>query len=83
MVETKDRSDPPERLPIKLILPRQGREKPVPAGGSPPKPFREVTDEYRSRLQGQVEAIRAVAEKVAEYFQGLMSARLLVRCTFG
>lgn len=47
-----------ERLPIKLVLPDQGREKRVPGGGSPPKPFRPVNAEYRRSLTRQIAAIR-------------------------
>ena len=47
-----------ERLPIKLILPQQGREKRVPGGGTPPKPFRPVSSAYRQSLSKQVSAIR-------------------------
>lgn len=39
-----------ERLFIKVILPQQGMEQRVPAGGSPPKPFRPVTATMRTRL---------------------------------
>lgn len=49
-----------ERLPIKLIMPKQGTERRVPGGGSPPKPFREVDPEYRQRLANQVAAIQDV-----------------------
>ena len=48
-----------ERLFIKLIMPRQGTERPVPGGGSPPHPFRDVTREFRGLLSNQVRAIRA------------------------
>lgn len=47
-----------DRLPIKLIMPKQGTERRVPGGGAPPKPFREVDDQYRSRLSNQVTAIQ-------------------------
>lgn len=47
-----------ERLLIKLILPHQGVERRVSGGGSPPKPFRGVTREFRGRLANQVTAIR-------------------------
>jgi serine protease AprX len=47
-----------ERLPIKLVLPKQGLEKRVPGGGSPPKPFRPVNTEYRESLARQIAAIR-------------------------
>jgi len=48
----------PERLPIKLVLPRQGTERKVKAGGELPKPFRTVDDDYRRSLSHQVSAIR-------------------------
>lgn len=48
----------PDRLPIKLILPRQGTERRVPGGGTPPKPFRTVDAAYRQRLSNEVSAIR-------------------------
>jgi serine protease AprX len=55
-----------DRLPIKLILPKQGQERAVPAGGSPPKCFRDVNREYRERLVNQVSAIRkAVAPNIS------------------
>ena len=46
-----------ERLPIKVILPKQGKERAVPGGGSPPTPFRTVDAEYRARLTNQLNAI--------------------------
>ena len=49
-----------ERLPIKVILPKQGRERKVGGGGNRPKPFRQVTPEYRASLRAQVDAIRDV-----------------------
>jgi serine protease AprX len=50
-------SAPNERLPIKVILPRQGTEKKNLAGGGPTTPFREVNDQYRQRLSRQVTSI--------------------------
>ncbi len=47
-----------ERLPIKLIMPKQGAERRVPGGGPPAKPFRAVTPEYRRSLTTQVSAVR-------------------------
>ena len=47
-----------ERLLIKLIMPKQGTERKVQTGGSPPKPFRTVDAKYRARLSAQVSAIR-------------------------
>lgn len=50
-----------ERLPIKVIMPKQGTERRVSGGGGPATPFRTVDVEYRQRLTNQVEAIeRAV-----------------------
>jgi len=46
-----------DRLPIKLILPKQGTEKRVPTGGAPPRPFRIVDSAYRKSLSKQVSAI--------------------------
>ncbi len=50
-----------ERLPIKLVLPKQGQERVVPGGGSPPKPFRTVDAAFRTSLRTQVLAIQRVA----------------------
>src|SRR5271166_5365781 len=47
-----------ERLLIKLIMPKQGAERKVQTGGSPPKPFRTVDAKYRASLSAQVSAIR-------------------------
>lgn len=47
-----------ERLPIKVILPKQYTEKVVPGGGPPAKPFVPVDREYRARLRTEVVAIR-------------------------
>ncbi len=54
-----------DRLPIKLIMPKQGTERRVAGGGTPPKPFREVTRQYRQGLSNQVAAIqRAIAPQL-------------------
>jgi hypothetical protein len=47
-----------ERLPIKVILPRQGAEKKNPGGSGKSEPFRVVDEKYRSSLSNQVLAIR-------------------------
>ena len=47
-----------DRLPIKLIMPNQGTERRVAGGGSKPKPFREVSPQYRQGLSNQVSAIQ-------------------------
>ena len=46
------------RLPIKVILPKQGKERTAPGGGAKPKPFRPVDREFRLRLGNQVAALR-------------------------
>ncbi len=56
MAEQTPRS-PRERLPIKLILPKQGQKKKVLGGGKAPEPFRTVDSAYRGRLVNQVAAI--------------------------
>lgn len=53
-----DKTATPERLPIKLILPKQGTEKKVPPGGSGGEPFRKVDAAYRHSLSVQVSAIK-------------------------
>jgi len=55
MVKKRKRSGG-DRLPIKLIMPRQGREKRVRTGRGAAVPFREVDQDYRQRLLNQVEA---------------------------
>jgi hypothetical protein len=53
------KANPRERLLIKVIMPKQGTERRVPPGGTPPKAFRPVNHEYRQSLSAQVSAIRA------------------------
>ncbi len=55
---TDIRTSKAERLPIKLIMPKQGTEKKVLGGGSPQKPFRTVDGAYRKSLSNQVSAVR-------------------------
>ena len=72
MADTRD-GEPSggQRLPIKVILPNQGRETPVKGGGKG-KQFREVTMEYRASLHTQVEAIQnSVTSVVAERVGGV------------
>ena len=67
-----------DRLPIKLIMPRQGTEKRVPGGGTPPKPFRPVDGAYRKRLSNQVSAIRtAVHTQIKQVGAVPMRVKLL------
>ena len=49
-----------DRLPIKLILPRQGKEKKVQSGGKPPVPLRPVDNAFRNSLLNEVSAINEV-----------------------
>lgn len=67
-----------ERLPIKLILPRQGTERKVEGGGAPPKPFRQVTAEFRSQLGRQVEAIKGVVTPAISRRIGSVPVRVKV-----
>ena len=57
-----DENRPPrhDRLPIKLIMRKQGVERKVSGGGPPAKPFRTVDAQYRTRLSNQVSALRNV-----------------------
>ena len=57
----------PERLPIKLILPKQGIERKVSCGGGSTEPFRPVDADYRQRLSNQVSAIKnAIVPQMAD-----------------
>ena len=47
-----------DRLPIKLIMPKQGKERKNTGGGKAPEPFRIVDATYRRRLYNEVKAIR-------------------------
>ncbi len=47
-----------KRLPIKLIMPRQGSERRTPGGGGAGEPFCKIDSAYRKRLSNQVGAIR-------------------------
>ncbi|AKG52890.1 putative serine protease [Dehalogenimonas sp. WBC-2] len=60
-----------DRLPIKLIMPNQGKEKKNPSGGAPPKPFRTVDVPYRKRLSAEVSAI---SDAVLPYVKRIGSA---------
>src|ERR1035441_1856132 len=48
-----------ERPPIKLIMPKQGTERRIQPGGTPPEPFRAVDTAYRTHLSNQVGALRS------------------------
>lgn len=67
-----------ERLPIKLIMPKQCSEKKVPGGGSSLKPFRTVDAAYRKRLSHQVSAIaEALFPKMKETNSAPVRVKLL------
>ena len=67
MVDNTGNTPARERLPIKLIMPKQGTERRISGGGSPPKPFRDVDQEYRQRLSNQVAAIQdAIAPQLKQ-----------------
>lgn len=69
-----------ERLPIKLILPKQGKEKKVLGGGTPPKPFRPVDAAYRKSLSKRVSAIRdAVLPQVKQTRAAPVRVKLLTK----
>jgi serine protease AprX len=59
MAESRTRGERQERLPIKLILPNQGKERAVKGGGGAKVPFRKVDGAFRESLGNQVEAIQA------------------------
>lgn len=56
--DTTSRPDGRERLPIKVILPKQGKEKIVPGGRSKSAPFVTVDADFRGRLRNEVIAVR-------------------------
>jgi len=75
-------SDKPivDRLPIKLIMPKQGKEKKIQAGGTPPRPFRAVDAAYRKRLSNEVSAIsEAVLPQVKQRGAVPLRVRLLTK----
>lgn len=64
------------RLPIKLILPNQGQNRPVKGGGGPVKPFKEVTQEYRTSLNRQVLEIEKTVHQLGSSSRRLVPLRL-------
>src|ERR1044072_9389643 len=55
------RSAEHERLPIKLILPNQGKERIQQGGGADPDPLVSVDENYLSLLSNEVVAVRQVS----------------------
>src|ERR1044072_9515998 len=66
------------RLPIKVILPNQGKERRVSGGGGKAEPFRPVTREYRASLGKQVEAIQNTIAPTIEATVGSVPLRVTV-----
>ena len=67
MAESPTSQRPLERLPIKLIMPNQGRERRVLGGGSAPEPFFKVDEDFCDSLNVQVQSIqRALEPKLEE-----------------
>ena len=65
MADENPKNQRHDRLPIKLIMPKQGTERRVSGGGAPPKPFREVGPESRARLSTHVAAVhQAIAPQL-------------------
>jgi len=72
----------PDRLPIKLIMPNQGKEKKVQAGGSAPVPFRTVDSAFRKSLSNQVTAIRdIITSQVKKTAAAPVRVKLLAKAT--
>jgi len=67
---------PGGRLPIKLIMPKQGRERRVQGGGSKAVPFRDVDDKFRGGLAKQ---LAAATEAIKAQMQELGAAPLRVK----
>jgi len=69
-----------DRLPIKLIMPKQGAERKIPPGGTPPKPFRTVDRKYRNHLSNQVSALRsAIVHQVRRTGSAPIRVKLLAK----
>ena len=71
-----------DRLPIKLIMPKQGTEKKIMGGGQPPKPFRTVDAGYRKSLSNQVAAIHeAMYPQLKQVAAAPVRVKLLKKAT--
>lgn len=71
-----------DRLPIKLIMPNQGKQKKVPGGGSPPKPFRTVDDTFRNSLSVQITAAqKAVSPHIKEIGATPVRVKLIAKAS--
>ncbi|MBI4369152.1 MAG: S8 family peptidase [Elusimicrobia bacterium] len=76
MAEPQDRM-PADRLLIKVILPRQGTERKVEPGGTPPKPFRTVTHLFRQSLSVRLNAVRENVRSVGKLGVAPVRVRLI------
>lgn len=73
MVDPK--SSKRDRFPIKVILPKQGRQRKNTAGGSNPPPFRNVDDKFRDSLSEQIMVLgKALGPQIREV--GAVPARV-------
>ena len=70
MAREHSRSEGP-RLPIKVTLPKQGRERSVQGGGSRREPFCQVDTAFRERLGRQVTALQKAIAPVASRTGGV------------
>jgi serine protease AprX len=71
-----------DRLPIKLIMRKQGVEKRVKGGGKKPEPFRKVDAAYRQGLVNQVSAIRdAVTPQIKANGAAPVRVKLITKAT--
>ena len=71
-----------ERLPIKLIMPKQGTERRVLGGGQKPKPFRPVDEAFRQNLSNQVSALQtALLPAIKESGAAPVRVRLISKAT--
>ncbi len=69
-----------ERLPIKLIIPKQGKKGKVKGGGSEAKPFRPVNVAYRKRLSNQVSALHeALLPQIKETTAAPVRVKILTK----
>ena len=76
--KSRDGVTPVDRLFIKVILPRQGVERPVPGGASRTPPFRDVDTAFRNSLSARVLALRTA---IAPAAKNLGAAPARVRLT--
>jgi serine protease AprX len=78
MARTERRPFAGDRLPIKLIMPRQGTERRVRGGGGNKEPFRVVNSAYRQSLLTQLSGVQeALAPTIKKIDAAPVRVRLL------